>query len=143
MSQKFETTFKSLSGSWNLKREISTGDTLIGKAVFEPVSDTAFLLREEGELALSNGQNIQASRNWYWHLESVSTLEITYDALRVEPYHLVKLSKSEICWSGRANHLCGEDNYLGDYQFFEDRFTINQSVRGPNKNYSVASSYSK
>ena len=143
MSQEFETTFKSLSGLWNLKRDISTGETLIGKAVFESISDTAFLLHEEGQLVLMNQTQIPASRNWYWNLSDENTLEITYDEARLEEYHLVNLISSESGWHGEAQHLCGSDLYCGEYSFKENGFEIIQTVKGPKKDYMVRSFYSK
>lgn len=143
MSQLFEIYFKSLTGSWSLKREISTGETLYGKAVFEIVSGTAFLMREEGQLVLSDKKEISASRNWYWHLSEKNTLEVTYDDARLEAYHLLNLVKSETCWAGSAQHLCGSDLYSGDYKFYKKRFEITQTIIGPQKDYTVTSIYSK
>lgn len=143
MNLQFETLFKSLAGSWSLERNISTGEKLNGKAVFESISDTAFLLREEGELKLLNGTVIPASRNWFWHLLNNSTFEITYDEDRLQDYHLLHMSQAEECWSGSSKHLCGEDLYSGMYRFFENRFEITQMIKGPNKDYSVSSIYSK
>lgn len=143
MLQPFETYFKSLAGSWKLKREISTGETLHGKAVFESISNTAFLMCEEGDLTLPNGQIIQASRNWYWHLVNTDTLEITYDEALIEDYHLIQLSKVDTSLIGSAHHLCGADHYSGDYQFLENRFEIIQTIKGPKKDYTVSSIYSK
>ncbi len=143
MSQQFETCFKSLAGSWVLEREISTGETLSGKAVFERISNTAFLLREVGELTLLNGSSIPASRNWFWYLSENSVLEITYDEARLQDYHLISLSSEDDGWTGSAQHLCGADIYSGEYCFFNNSFEINQTVKGPNKDYSVTSFYSK
>jgi len=143
MLQPFEIYFKSLAGSWTLKREISTGEIFIGKAVFESTSSTVFLMREEGDLTLSNGQVIQASRNWYWHLVNANSLEITYDEARVEDYHLIEFSKDDTSWNGIAHHLCGADHYSGEYKFSEESFEIIQTVKGPKKDYIVSSIYSK
>jgi hypothetical protein len=143
MHQAFEARFKSLEGSWRLKREISTGETLDGKAVFKVISNTAFLMREEGQLVLMNQTQIPASRSWYWHLSDENTLEITYDAARLEEYHLVKLAASEKGWHGEAQHLCGADLYCGEYSFYENGFEIIQIVKGPKKDYTVRSFYSK
>lgn len=143
MCQAFEARFKSLEGSWKLKREISTGETLDGKAVFEAISNTAFFMREEGQLILMNQTQIPASRNWYWHLSDENTLEISYDAARLEEYHLVNLISSQSGWHGEAQHLCGFDLYSGEYSFYENGFEIIQTVKGPKKNYTVRSSYSK
>ncbi len=143
MSHQFETYFKSLAGSWALERKISTGETLNGKAVFELVSSTAFLLHEEGELKLLSGLEIPASRNWFWHLSDNTDLEITYDEARLQDYHLINLHKREDYWIGSAQHLCGADLYSGEYLFSEDRFEITQTVKGPQKDYFVISIYSK
>lgn len=141
MHQAFETRFKSLEGSWRLKREISTGETLEGKAVFEAISNAAFLMREEGQLILLNKVQIPAARLWYWHLCDGDILEVTYDQTRLETYHLVNLERSEIGWHGEAQHLCGSDLYSGEYSFNENGFEIIQSVKGPKKDYLVRSIY--
>ncbi len=143
MRQAFEARFKSLAGSWRLKREISTGETLDGKAVFEAISNTAFLMREEGQLILLNKAQIPASKLWYWHLRDGEVLEVTYDADRHKTYHLVKLATSEKGWQGEAQHLCGSDLYSGEYSFKENGFEIIQTVKGPKKDYTVRSFYSK
>lgn len=143
MRQAFEARFKSLAGSWRLKREISTGERLEGKAVFEAISDTAFLLREEGELVLLNKAQIPAARTWFWYLCDGEVLEVTYDEARLEKYHLINLVRCETVWYGEAKHLCGLDIYSGEYEFFKDHFEIRQTVKGPNKDYSVFSVYHK
>ena len=143
MSQEFEATFKSLSGLWNLKREISTGERLVGKADFEFISKSAFLLREEGDLTLANGVTIAASRNWYWHLSESQILEITYDKTRDQDYHLIHINRDWKSWFGEAKHLCGADLYSGEYRFYENGFEIKQAIKGPNKDYTVVSRYSK
>ena len=141
MRQAFETLFKSLEGLWKLKREISTGETLDGKAAFEPISSAAFLMREEGQLVLSNKIEIPAARTWYWHLCDGEVLEVTYDKARLEDYHLVNLERSGACWHGKAKHLCGSDLYSGEYSFNVNGFAIIQTVKGPKKDYSVKSVY--
>lgn len=143
MHQAFEARFKSLAGTWNLKRKISTGETLNGKAVFEIFSDTAFLMREEGQLILLNKAQILAERTWHWHLCDGEVLEVTYDEARLETYHLVKLVRYEKDWHGKAQHLCGSDLYCGEYSFYENGFEITQTVKGPKKDYTVRSVYSK
>ncbi len=143
MSQEFETYFKLLSGSWNLKREISTGEKLIGKADFELISKSAFLLREEGDLTLVSGAIIPASRNWFWHLSKFRTLKITYDEACDQEYHLINLNWDSDRWFGEAQHLCGSDLYTGEYRFYDYGFEIKQIIKGPNKNYEVLSAYSK
>jgi hypothetical protein len=143
MSHSFETYFKSLEGSWFLERKISSGETLNGKAVFEATSDTAFLMREEGKLVLPNKTKISASRNWYWHLSNDNALEITYDEARFKDYHHIYFGKHEDGWRGTAQHLCGADLYSGEYKFFEGRFEITQTIKGPKKGYVISSIYSK
>ena len=141
MSMAFEFYFKSLAGSWSLERKISTGETFNGKAVFEPISGTAFLMREEGILVLNNGANVPASKYWYWHIADNAILEISYDEEKDQPYHHVNLSGDKSGWSGSAEHLCGADLYSGSYRFSKDRFMINQTIKGPNKDYSLITSY--
>jgi len=143
MSQSFESYFKSIAGSWLLEREISTGETFHGKAVFEHISKSAFLMREEGQLVLSDKKEISASRNWYWHLSDENTLEITYDEAALQNYHLLSLDKFKAGWCGTAKHLCGSDLYSGDYKFYEKRLEITQTIKGPKKSYVVSSIYSK
>ena len=143
MSKRFEPLFKSLVGCWLLERKISSGERLIGKAVFEPVSDTVFLLCEEGELSLLNGSKVHASRKWYWHLDVNNVLEITYDARRAEPYHRISLVLKDDLWQGQADHLCGADCYQGLYRFCKNEFGVDQTIKGPAKNYTVQSLYSK
>ena len=143
MSAAFEFYFKSLAGSWSLERKISSGETFNGKAVFEAVSNTAFLMQEEGVLSLTSGKSVPASKCWYWHCSDNMILEITYDQEKNQPYHLVNLIENETGWFGSAKHLCGADNYCGEYQFSVDQFSINQTVKGPNKDYSVSSTYKR
>lgn len=143
MDKPFEAYFKSLAGCWRIERKISTGEILIGKAVFEAISDTAFLLSETGELTLKDGQKIAASRDWFWALSGKSRLEITYDEERLLDYHLINLQHEDNRWIGSAKHLCSDDLYSGEYYFSENCFEIHHTIKGPNKNYSVMSIYSK
>lgn len=141
MSHSFDAYFKSLTGSWFLERKISSGETLNGKAVFEAISDTAFLMREEGELTLVNGSRINASRQWYWHFNNPNTLQITYDAAGHQDYHLIALRYKQGLWRGQAGHLCDADLYQGYYQFCNNQFEIKQTVKGPAKDYRICSIY--
>lgn len=143
MNTVFEKYFNSLAGSWSLERVISTGEILNGKAEFETLSGSAFLMQEEGVLLLKSGATIPASRNWFWHLKDQAILEITYDEEKLQDYHRMSVLDGDVGWSGSAEHLCGVDLYSGEYKFFEDGFAINQTVKGPQKDYSVASIYKR
>ena len=143
MISEFANIFNQFAGVWSLERKISSGENLNGKAVFERVSHTVFLLREEGELTLQNGTSINAARDWYWHLLSSQELEITYDETGQEKYHLLDLSLKNDNWLGSSDHLCGDDHYFGSYKFDINSFQIKQTIKGPNKNYSVESNYFK
>lgn len=134
---------KSLEGIWLLERTFSTGEKLTGKAVFECISDTAFLLHEEGELHLANGTRLEAKREWYWFFEAPDVLEITYDKARKEPYHLLAIRSEDGILCADAEHFCGRDVYTGHYRLAVKRLEIRQTVKGPVKDYEVTSVYSK
>jgi len=143
MRQPFTSVFENLVGEWCLEREVSTGESLQGAAVFTAVSKLSLLMHEEGELQLQSGMFIHATRDWYWHLHKTDELSVTYDEMRLQNYHSMRMSFRVDEWLGNAEHLCGEDIYSGSYAFWCDRFKIHQRVKGPKKNYSIISRYRK
>lgn len=139
----FEDIFKNLAGEWGLTRNISSGEHFTGTANFTSVSNSAFILIENGELKTQDGNTITATREWHWAYAPESQLTISYNESPLRLYHQLSLNiKNQIC-CGEATHLCTPDTYIGEYEFSENQIRIEQKISGPKKDYRVRSLFER
>lgn len=136
----FDKYFEGLAGSWVLKREISSGETVDGRVEFLADEEGGFLVDEAGQMRLPNGHSVSAKRRWRWYY-NLSSLLVYFDENPLRLYHDVKISANDDHWLGDAEHLCHPDTYCGAYQFFDDQIVITQDVLGPKKDYRIRSIY--
>lgn len=146
--------FQSLIGDWTLSRVIGTGiGTMTGTARFQQLEPNLLHYREDGHLQLATGYQGDAYREYHWVLDD-GVLE---DGVRedeqirvcfVEPdgsgrtLHTLRFAESVA--TAADVHYCGQDTYTGRYRFdTPDRFTIEITVHGPNKDYSTHTSYTR
>ena len=139
----FGRVFDELPGLWKLEREISTGEVFSGQVTFSSAGSANLHLEEEGYLSLVEGRKIPASREWYWCLKGQNALAISYDLEGDRPYHHLQLNNSNSIWTGTAEHLCGDDLYVGDYRLGPTAMEIRHKVTGPKKDYSIVATYRK
>ena len=134
--------FDHLAGEWQLEREISSGETFAGKALFSANASGSMALTESGALILESGDEVSASRKWIWSLSNHELL-IEFAESPPRPYHLIPLQPSNNGWQGKAEHLCIEDNYDGEYFLSDDLLLVSQKIKGPKKDYSITSRYTR
>lgn len=142
MASGFEEVFNSLAGEWFLRRSISSGECLQGRATISHAGTNRLFVSEEGDLRLADGGSVPASRNWVWRFEEGS-LEIFFDEEPLRLYHEVELIAEADCWRGEASHDCPPDIYRGEYLFRHDAIMVEQTVLGPRKDYRIISEFSR
>lgn len=139
----FHRLFLCLGGGWLLERNYSNGSYFKGTAEFTPIDGSSFRLIEQGGLKLENSETeLSAKREWIWRLEENNQLIISYPPHSgSQTYHDILLRDADDSWSGEALHHCAPDQYLGNYRFLENQFTVDHKVTGPKKDYSFEARY--
>lgn len=134
----FARLFGSLAGEWLLEKTFSDGSAFSGRAFFDTAGRNALALREEGVLALPNGNRLAASRQWDWFLAEDGSLTIGYPADQGgSVYHRFIPAGGKNGFTGSASHLCAADTYEAQYRFDEAVIVIDHRVKGPKKDYAI------
>lgn len=139
--------FDRLAGQWRVERRSSDGSSFTGDAVFARREDGSFQLEETGNLRLANGQSLPARRGWIWSFcpgngEAGDAVEIRYsEEAGGGPYHRFQPGEEAGIWTGKAEHVCGQDVYYAVYRLGSDSFDIDHDVTGPAKDYRLFASY--
>lgn len=133
-----------LIGSWSFDRLIEDQGTMQGIADFTPLNERSLAYREQGTLKLSNGNELQAEREYIFG-KSDRGFQVFFKENPPRLFHEVSLSASvagEL--SGSAGHLCNLDHYQSTYTFLADgRFVIRHVVTGPRKHYTMTTAYAR
>lgn len=140
--KSFNDYFSSLGGEWILTRSVSSGETLEGALEFISIDQSAFRVVEVGELRISDGNLISATRQWIWKF-SDDGLQIFFDEEPLRLYHQLRPTESGGTWTAEGYHDCAPDIYSGEYRFSLNKITIRQDVMGPRKDYQIISNYSR
>jgi hypothetical protein len=132
-----------LNGSWRIRRTIDPEGVLNGTARFSALDGGWLLYAEEGELAIHGGQ-FTAKRSYLFEPKP-DGFAVWFDAEPRRLFHEIVLDGSEGGHrTGSAEHLCRADLYRSLYSFEADgRFTIRHRVTGPNKDYTVTTTYTR
>ncbi len=136
--------FQSLIGNWALSRVFGTDlGTMSGTARFHEIEPNVLHYREDGRLQLATGYQGDAYREYNYVLED-EQIRVCF----VEPgsfrrtLHILRLAESTV--TATDTHHCGQDVYTGRYWFeAPDSFTIEMLVRGPRKDYSTYTRYTR
>ena len=127
-----------LRGNWSVNRVIDDRHavqtaTFTGSASFTATgTDLAYL--ETGELALGSA-TMKAERRYTWTCHANRACVTHADG---SPFHTFTLSDGR----AKAEHLCGEDLYLGAYRFeAQDAWRVTWTVSGPRKDYTATTMY--
>ncbi|WP_247986566.1 DUF6314 family protein [Bradyrhizobium sp. 186] len=135
---------KKLIGSWSFNRVIEGQATMQGIAILTPLEEGRLAYREQGNLKLLNGTELQAERD-YIFTNSDSGFEVFFKEDPPRLFHEISLSApsgGEL--SGSARHLCNLDNYQSTYIFLPNgRFVVRHVVSGPRKNYTMITTYTR
>lgn len=113
-----------------------------GMAVFMPLDHKRLAYREQGNLLLLNGTELQAEREYIFS-KSEKGFEVFFKENPPRLFHEISLSPTVGgVLSGGADHLCNLDNYQSTYTFLPDgRFVIRHIVLGPRKDYTMITTY--
>lgn len=142
--------FKSLTGRWQLYRNIPNFGTFEGYASFKKTPDSQHVLfyQEEGTLKLTSGMEVPASKEYVYRYQdgqiSAFFLENgTYNRL----FHTLQFEsdiKETYPIKAEGYHRCKNDDYDAEYNFSsEDAFNLTYKVDGPSKNYSSMSFFKR
>ncbi|KUJ22674.1 FAD/NAD(P)-binding domain-containing protein [Mollisia scopiformis] len=164
-------TFRALQGTWHLDRTISSqlptfpSGTLSGTASFLPrfptskEADMEYLYFEEGDFRPSWGGTMTAKRSYIYHYQEKSdAMDVwfakgdgkTSDYFFHRLEFLVEGRERELGepWRARSSHLCIEDLYNVEYEFYfrgtvVERWTSRYNVKGPKKDYVIENLYTR
>jgi hypothetical protein len=129
-----------LAGSWRFTRSFDPGiGTMLGQALFTPVDAETLHYREDGQLVLADGQRSQAWRE-YRYLRDGDVVRVCF--LDGRTLHALRFEEGQ----GESSdvHYCIADVYTGHYRFaLPNRFEITMTVRGPRKNYTIDTVYTR
>lgn len=139
----FSGFFENYEGNWQLDRIISDGSRLAGFAKVSRISENLLLFEETGNLEMQGGEVVSANRSWRWETQKNAFLNVYYDETPLRLYHALELAWFDGAWEASAEHRCGEDVYAGEYRFEKNLIEIDQTVKGPNKDYSLGSVYQR
>jgi Family of unknown function (DUF6314) len=135
---------KNLSGSWLFDRKIEGYGSMKGVATFTPLDQNRLTYREEVNLELVDGTELQAEREYIYRVRR-DGFDVLFKENPPRLFHeisLVQREGSEYC--GNADHLCGRDNYQSTYTFLlGGTFVIRHIVHGPRKDYTMITTYSR
>jgi len=114
-----------------------------GIATFTPLDQERLTYREQGNLRLLNGTELQAEREYIFS-KSDAGFEVFFKEIPPRLFHKVSLSTRAGGLSGDAAHLCSLDDYRSTYTFLPDgKFVIRHVVSGPRKDYTMITTYSR
>ncbi|MEM9280103.1 MAG: DUF6314 family protein [Pseudomonadota bacterium] len=134
--------FDSLVGEWSILRTVSSGEKLQGKLLLAFLDNSSYLVSETGELRMSDGNLISASRQWIWRYENGNLL-IYFDEEPPRLYHQMVPVLRAGAWHGQGDHDCPPDAYVGEYLFSANKIIVKQDVMGPKKDYQIVSEYTR
>ncbi|OAF12450.1 hypothetical protein AYJ54_06380 [Bradyrhizobium centrolobii] len=133
-----------LAGSWSFNRVIEGQGTMQGVAIVTPSDKGGLAYREQGNLKLLNGTELQAEREYIFS-KSDRGFEVFFNENPPRLFHDISLSATvggDL--SGSAVHLCNLDNYQSTYNFLPDgRFVVRHVVSGPRKGYTMTTTYTR
>jgi hypothetical protein len=137
-----------LAGTWTLERVIAGKDgnaaTLNGTATFRRIENGMMAYREEGRLLLPSGEAFDAFRD-YLYDRVTQGFAVFFPESPPRLFHEIRLrADGGGALIGEAEHLCGRDRYATRFAFQPDgRFTLHHDVRGPRKDYAMATVYTR
>ena len=116
-----------------------------GRARFTPLDPDTLHYREDGELVLATGHRGDAWRE-YHYLRAGDTIRVCFTDAPVgsRTLHTLHVGAGPTGAAVSDVHLCVADTYTGHYRFaLPDRFEITMTVRGPAKDYSIHTVYTR
>jgi hypothetical protein len=131
-----------LSGRWSFDRIIEGHGAMKGVAAFTPVDGSRLAYREQGNLKLINGTELQAEREYVYEVRQ-GGFDVYFNEKPLRLFQAISLSRRDGSeYVGQADHLCGPDLYRSTYVFYPGGFMIRHAVHGPRKDYTMVTTYS-
>jgi hypothetical protein len=143
-----EKLFYSLSGTWNLSRTYTSllptlpSGSSTGTAHFTPSSPSHYLYSEQTLLTPNDGSAPIQGIQKYTYRYNENRINVHFTDGRL--FHEIDVNG----WKAEAPHLCPPDTYKVRYRFYFKEevlssWTIDYEVKGPQKNYSMSTLYTK
>lgn len=147
MHDTLEKFFASLNGTWNFTRSITGNNpaTANGIATFTAQNAQEYNFHEEGELHLSNGQNLDFFRSYVYRLTE-NYLDVLYrDGPQAgDHYQSYTFDEQQQKLLPLSTHICSADCYRGMYDVIDDdHFTLETTVKGPHKDYTIHTAFTR
>ena len=136
--------FEALAGAWRFERQMSTGHTASGSAVFDRDGSAILIYSEEGVL-----EGIGSFQKKYQYTLTPDGIVVTHDDAhnRDAAFHVLKfeLADRNNGWAvtAHAEHLCNQDLYVSTYRLGDDALYVSHIVEGPNKDYTIRTVYAR
>ncbi len=128
--------FARLEGTWSLARVFSSGERMLGTAVFRAEPSRALLgYHEEGRMQLPDGRAFDGHRDYVYEREASGfTVHFAEQPRRL--FHRIAIVPADGFFIGTASHLCEADTYDSRYIFRAGgHFELDHVVSGPRKDY--------
>lgn len=136
--------FDLLLGTWTFVREVSHQASMAGRATIVLVEEGTALYQEAAQVTLANGQTLNGQQRYLYQRSPrpVNGFDILFDRTQ-QLFQSLKFSSSgNGRLTARASHLCKADSYFSEYALDkEDCFHVQHTVRGPQKDYVVRTTY--
>lgn len=147
MIETLENIFLFLQGQWDLERSTNGHGNMKGIATFTPTYEDplALFYREEGEHILENGESLSFFKEYIYDFNNFY-LDVcfAYNKKRGNLLHRLMFSEGSKDCIAQGEHCCGQDIYLGIYQFLDtNRFTIHYTIKGPRKNIRIQTRFQR
>jgi uncharacterized protein DUF6314 len=133
-----------LSGTWSFDRTIEGHGSMQGVASFTRLDQDRLAYREEGNLRLLDGTELQAEREYIYRVRR-DGFDVFFKESPPRLFHEVFVARHQGSeYGGTAEHLCGRDTYQSTYRFLPSgNFVIRHIVHGPRKDYTMITTYSR
>lgn len=130
--------FKDLAGQWTFVREIKNtysaqlSGHVTGVAEFMHFKDLANVLHyvEHGDFITDNDHRNTVTQEYFYKFSDSGEIEVYFASAgkMLELFHVINDASI-------TTHVCKNDRYHIQYEFYIDQFSITYSVIGPQKNY--------
>ncbi len=135
--------FRGLQNSkWSFHRAISNAGVAIGTAQFTLISENELFYEESGVFTTNSQVTLPITKQYYFVLNSEGKIEkhFSQDAKKTGLFYVFSDKHT-------GDHLCVRDKYKAIYEFPDNEqfinFNLTYEVKGPSKDYSACTSFSK
>ena len=143
-----EKVFRFLEGEWGIRRQFkgSYGGDFSGHAVFESKTNapSTYHYSEQGELVDSEGKRFAAKQTYRYLLKEGQVEILKQEGSDWIVMHGLDLKDDGGVATASHVHLCGQDHYATIYRVdFSGSLEVEYSVKGPNKGYSIHTTFKR